>query len=151
MTSTQRLLKTVGESPFWRTFGKLHTVLYRASGGTLGHSAGQITNLLLTTTGRRSGTSRTVPLAYLPDADRWIVVASNGGADKHPAWWLNLQHNPTATVQIGRDTHKVTARPATATERARLWPELKRVNPFYAQYEQITRREIPVVVLERTR
>ncbi len=142
-----RLLKRLGESSFWRRTGKLHIRLYRWSGGAIGHSTGGITNLLLTTTGRKSGQARTVPLAYIRDGASWVVVASNGGADRHPAWWLNLQKDPKATVQIGRKTMDVVARRANADEHARLWPKLKEDNPFYGRYEQITDRSIPVVLL----
>jgi deazaflavin-dependent oxidoreductase (nitroreductase family) len=148
-TMVQRVLKQVGESSFWRITGRLHTRLYRLTGGRVGHSAGKITNLLLTTTGRKSGERRTVPLAYVADGDRWVVVASNGGADRHPAWWLNLRRSPHATIEVGPDRAEVTGREATDAERARLWPELKAINPFFAQYEQITDRRIPVVILER--
>jgi deazaflavin-dependent oxidoreductase (nitroreductase family) len=148
MGPIQRVLKTIGESPFWRVTGRVHTALYRATGGRIGHSAGRISNLLLTTTGRKSGVPRTVPLAYLEDAGRYVVVASNGGSDRAPAWWGNLRHDPAATVQIGARTVAVRAREATPEEHAVLWPRLKRDNPFYGQYEQITPRRIPVVVLE---
>ncbi len=151
MAAELRVLKLIGESPFWRVLGKVHTWTYRATGGRFGHAAGQITNLLLTTTGRRSGTERTVPLAYIADGPNYVVVASNGGADRDPAWWLNLRAQPRATVQIGRDTRPVAARLATPAERSRLWPTLKAGNPFYARYEQITAREIPVVILEPAR
>jgi F420H(2)-dependent quinone reductase len=144
----QGILKAIGESPFWRIVGKLHTVLYRATRGRIGHSAGGISNLLLTTTGRKSGQTRTVPLAYMEDAGRFVVVASNGGSDRAPAWSLNLRHQPAATVEIGPRTIPVRAREATAEEHAVLWPRLKLGNPFYGQYEQITRRRIPVVILE---
>ena len=144
-----RLLKVLGESRFWKAAGKVHTSVYRLTGGKVGHKAGKVTNLLLTTVGRKSGATRTVPLAYLADGDRFVVVASNGGSDRHPAWWLNLQHDPRATAQIGGDTINVHASLATAVERARLWPQLKAVNPFYGQYEKITAREIPVVILRR--
>jgi len=144
----QRILKAIGESPFWRVTGRLHTVIYRASGGRVGHAAGGITNLLLTTTGRKSGQRRTVPLAYMDDAGRFIVVASNGGADRPPSWWVNLRHDPKATVEIGSRTVPVVARESSAEERSVLWPRLKRGNPFFAQYEQITSRHIPVVILE---
>jgi deazaflavin-dependent oxidoreductase (nitroreductase family) len=149
MTGTvQWVLKRVGESPFWKVTGKAHAALYRATGGRIGFAAGHITNLLLTTTGRKSGTSRTVPLAFLADGDRYVIVASNGGSDRHPAWWLNLRMTPRATVQVGQKIQTVVAHEADATERARLWPALKTYNPFYAQYEQITQRKIPVVVLD---
>jgi deazaflavin-dependent oxidoreductase (nitroreductase family) len=148
MGPTQRVLKSIGESPFWRVTGRLHTALYRLTGGRIGHSAGKISNLLLTTTGRKSGLARTVPLAYVEDAGCYVVVASNGGADRPPAWWGNLQRDPAATVQIGATTIGVRAREATPQEHAVLWPRLKQDNPFYGQYEQITTRRIPVVVLE---
>jgi len=147
-TIVQRILKQVGESPFWRTAGRLHTRLYRLTGGRVGHVAGNITNLLLTTTGRKSGEARTVPLAYVAEGGRWVVVASNGGADRHPAWWLNLRSSPRATIEVGADRVDVQGREATEAERARLWPKLKTINPFFAQYEQITDRRIPVVILE---
>jgi deazaflavin-dependent oxidoreductase (nitroreductase family) len=147
-TVVQRVLKAIGESSFWRRTGALHTRLYRMTGGRVGHSAGRITNLLLTTRGRKSGAERTVPLAYVADGDGFVVVASNGGADRHPAWWLNLRTDPRAVVEVGARRVEVTAREADPAERARLWPRLKADNPFYGQYEQITDRRIPVVILE---
>jgi len=146
-----RLLKAIGESSFWKRTGRIHAWLYRTTGGAVGHSAGAIKNLLLTTRGRRSGAARTVPLAYLPDGDRYVIVASNGGADRHPAWWLNLRADPHAAVQVGRTTVPVVARRAEGAEWERLWPLLKANNPFYARYELITARKIPVVVLEPAR
>jgi deazaflavin-dependent oxidoreductase (nitroreductase family) len=76
-------------------------------------------------------------------------VASNGGADRPPAWWANLRHQPDATAEVGHRTIPVRGREATPAEHAVLWPRLKQINPFFAQYEQITDRRIPVVVLER--
>ena len=142
-----RFLKAIGESSFWKRAGRLHTKLYRATGGRIGHNAGQITNLLLTTHGRKSGELRTVPLAYLQDGDSYVVVASNGGADRHPAWWLNLQKEPSATVELGTRKLAVRAGLATPQERKQLWPKLTEINPFYGRYEQITQRTIPVVIL----
>jgi deazaflavin-dependent oxidoreductase (nitroreductase family) len=147
MSLKLRVLKTIGESPMWKVTSRVHTWLYRTTGGKVGHSAGKITNLLLTTKGRRSGEARTVALAYMADGEDFVVVASNGGADRHPAWWLNLRHDPHATVEVGSKKLGVSAREATPDEHARLWPALKAVNPFYANYEQITERRIPVVVL----
>ena len=152
MTSaTQRLLKIIGESGFWRPTGRLHACVYRKTGGRIGHRTGHITNLLLTTTGRKSGAPRTVTLAYMADGDTHVVVASNGGADRHPVWWLNLQKNPRAQVQVGDRLLTVEAAEADSAERARLWPQLKSYNPFYGQYEQITERRIPVVILRPVR
>ena len=133
----------------WRVFGVLHKVVYERSGGRLGANLCGRTMLLLTTTGRKSGKARSLPLAYLADGDDLIVVASNGGEPTHPAWWLNLRENPQAKVQVGRERFAVTASRAGAEERARLWPRLKAYNPPYAHYERKTEREIPVVILRR--
>jgi deazaflavin-dependent oxidoreductase (nitroreductase family) len=143
------LLKFIGESGFWRAFGRLHTRLYRLTGGRLGLKTGSLSHLLLTTTGRRSGEARTVPLTFMQDGPRYVLVASNGGSDRHPAWWLNLETHPEATVQVGGESMRVVARLARGQERAELWARLKDYNPFYGQYEQITDRDIPVVVLDR--
>ena len=129
----------------------MHAWLYQRTGGRIGQKAGNISNLLLTTQGRKSGNLHTVPLAYMADGQDYVIVASNGGADRHPAWWLNLQHTPNAKVQVGTQSFEVLARQANAGERARLWPQLKAMNPFYASYEQITAREIPVVILRRAK
>jgi deazaflavin-dependent oxidoreductase (nitroreductase family) len=142
-----RLLKMVGQSSFWKRAGRVHAWVYRRTGGKIGAKAGNLTNLLLTTTGRKSGERRTVPLTYISDGDRFVLVASNGGNDRHPAWYLNLRKQPHAHVQVGEQTIDVVAADADAAQRARLWPLLKQINPFYARYEQITAREIPVVVL----
>jgi deazaflavin-dependent oxidoreductase (nitroreductase family) len=144
---TRRLMKLVGESGLWKVVGAIHTRLYRLTGGRLGQRTAGLDNLLLTTTGRKSGAQRTVPLTYMPDGDDYVLVASNGGADRHPAWWLNLSSNPAAEIQVGGATIAVLAHEADRQERARLWPMVKRYNPVYAMYEEITAREIPVVVL----
>ncbi|MGH7895348.1 MAG: nitroreductase family deazaflavin-dependent oxidoreductase [Candidatus Binatia bacterium] len=145
--ASDRFWKLVGESGLWKGIGRLHTWLYQLTGGTLGHQAGGFTNLLLTTTGRKSGERRTVPLTYMPDGERYVLVASNGGADRHPAWWLNLERSPRAQIQVRGVTCDVVAGKADAAERARLWPMLKAYNPFYAMYERLAAREIPVVIL----
>jgi len=133
--ATLKILKRVGESSFWRRAGHVHTWLYQRTGGKIGQKAGHISNLLLTTKGRKTGKLHTVPLAYMADGEDSVIVASNGGADRHPAWWLNLQQAPQAKVQIGTQSFDVLARLANAGERARLWPQLKAMNPFYASYE----------------
>jgi deazaflavin-dependent oxidoreductase (nitroreductase family) len=90
---------------------------------------------------------RTVPLAYLEDGDSYVVVASNGGSDRHPGWWINLRNEPKATIEIRKRKIPVRASLATPEERARLWPKLTEFNPFYARYEKIADRLIPVVIL----
>lgn len=147
MSTQHRFLKLIGESSFWRNVGRLHTRLYRMTGGKIGHSAGNIKNLLLTTTGRKTGQQRTVPLAYMRDGEAYVIVASNGGSDRPPSWWLNLRDAPRGHIQVGNDTLDVVAARANPEEHARLWPLLKEMNPFYGRYEQITARNIPVVIL----
>jgi len=106
--------------------------------------------LLLTTTGRRSGRTRTTPLTYFEDRNELVIVASNGGEDRPPAWWLNLREHPEATITIGTRSHSVTARAATDEEHERLWPTITTAYPGYAAYAQRTTRPIPVVVLGRS-
>jgi deazaflavin-dependent oxidoreductase (nitroreductase family) len=105
--------------------------------------------MMLNTVGRRSGQQRVTPLLYIEDGSRWIVVASNGGTERVPGWWFNLCELPDASIQLGRATHRVTARPATAEETAALWPKLDAVYEFFDDYRQRTKRELPVVILER--
>ena len=127
---------------------RAHVVLYRVSRGRLG---GRIPSgapvLLLTTTGRKSGKQRTTPLLYLEDTSRYVVVASVGGAPKHPAWYLNLLANPAATIAVGRRKLAVTASTASPEERTRLWPLAVQLYPGYDDYQARTTREIPVVIL----
>jgi F420H(2)-dependent quinone reductase len=127
---------------------RTHVALYRASGGRLGGRPGA-PSLLLTTTGRRSGQARTVAVYYLPDGDRQVLVASYGGDDRHPAWYLNLVADPAATVQLGAEVRPVRARDADPAERAALWPRLAANWPPYDDYQARTERVLPVVVLER--
>jgi F420H(2)-dependent quinone reductase len=126
----------------------MHTALYRASGGRIANGFQGMPVLLLTTTGRRSGKSRTTPLLYVRDGDAFAVVASNGGSDYTPAWWLNLLSNPQAEVEIGRTHSRVIARKASSEQHARLWATFTSGFPGYAKYATKTVREIPVVILE---
>ena len=103
--------------------------------------------LLLTTIGRKTGRRRTTPLLYLENGENMVVVASNGGAPKHPTWWLNLEANPEATVEVGRRKLRVRAEKAGGEERRRLWTRLVEMYPAYEDYQKRTTREIPVVVL----
>jgi F420H(2)-dependent quinone reductase len=131
-----------------RAFMGAHTALYRLSGGRIGGKMGSLRILLLTTTGRRSGQPRTVPLVFFEDGERLVVIASKGGDPKDPLWWENLRKSPEAEVQVGSERRRMRARLASAEERARLWPRVKRENPAYAAYEKRTTREIPVVLLQ---
>jgi deazaflavin-dependent oxidoreductase (nitroreductase family) len=133
----------------FRILGGIHSIVYRLTGGKV---AGKFRNapvLLLTTTGRKSGQPRTNPLLYTRAGDNaYMVIASKGGADQHPLWYLNLQANPLAEVTIGRQMLPVRARDAEGEERERLWRALADLNPGYDRYAKKTSRRIPVVVLE---
>ena len=133
----------------WSWFTKLHRAVYDKTDGRVMARLGGIDMLLLTTTGRKSGQQRTLPLACFRDGDDLVVVGSNNGMDRPPAWWLNLQANPGARVRFRRDAFPARAELASGAERERLWPWLKQQNPQYAKYELRTDREIPVVILKR--
>ena len=128
---------------------RVHTQVYRWTGGKVGGKAGPTTMGLLTTTGRKSGQPRTTPLNIMADGDRWLLVASYGGDDRDPQWFRNLQANPEATIQLGAETIPVRAAVATAEERKELWPKAVSVYKGYDGYQRKTSREIPVVILTR--
>jgi deazaflavin-dependent oxidoreductase (nitroreductase family) len=132
----------------FRILGGTHRRVYRLTGGKIGGRIGKLPVLLLTTIGRKSGKTRTQPLAYTRVGDGYAVIASKGGAAQHPLWYLNLRANPLAEVTVGRDTHEVRARDAEGEERERLWRALADLYPGYDRYAQKTSRRIPVVVLE---
>ena len=136
-----------------RVFWNLHRAAYRLSGGRIGErlfTPQGLGSLLLTTTGHRSGRSRSTPLFYLTDGERLVVVASNLGSDRDPAWWRNLQAAPEAEVRVGPRRWRVRAREATPEERAGYWPRFVAAYPNYARYERRTSRPIPVIVLAPT-
>jgi deazaflavin-dependent oxidoreductase (nitroreductase family) len=126
----------------------MNNVAYRLSAGRVaGHVPSGAPICLLTTTGRRSGRRRTVPLLYVLDGDDLVVVAYRGGMGSHPAWYLNLLAEPDASVQVGSSTRRVRARDATEAERRRLWPTLTAVYPHFDAYQERSSRRIPVVIL----
>lgn len=133
----------------FRAMSSLHTAFYRATGGAVGGAMKGAPILLLTTSGRKSGKRRVTPLLYLRDGDDLVVVASKGGAPKHPAWYLNLRSAAEVEARLGRTTEPRRARTASPEERERLWPMLVGLYPGYAAYQEQTSREIPVVILER--
>jgi len=133
---------------FLKLFSRIHVVLYRLSAGRLGGRFKKTAPvLLLTTTGRKSGKSRTTPLLYIEDGGRYVIAASVGGAPKHPAWYVNLRANPAATIQIGSRKLAVAAETASPEERACLWPLLTQMYSAYDDYQKKTSREIPLVIL----
>lgn len=127
-----------------RLFMRGHVSLYRLTGGKVG---GGKSFLILTTTGRKSGVERNTPLFFFTDADHFIIIASNGGAPKHPTWWLNLQSNPQAKVQIGPRVIPITARQADAEESKHLWSIIAEKYKNFVGYQKRTSREIPIVIL----
>jgi F420H(2)-dependent quinone reductase len=130
-----------------RLISGTHEFWYRMTGGLIGGSLGRLPVLLLTTTGRKSGRKRTTPLVYLPQGENMVIIASNGGSDQHPEWWLNLRANRKAEVQVGPDVKAVVAEKAQGAERERLWREVNELYHGYDEYSRMTDREIPVVVL----
>jgi len=130
--------------------GDEHVARYRETAGEVGYLWNGATCLLLTTTGRRSGEPRTVPLIFAADEDRAIVVASKGGAPDHPAWYRNLEANPQVEVQIQGDRFAATAKTVEGAERDRCWALATAIWPNYDEYVKRTTRRIPVVLLERS-
>ena len=121
---------------------------FRANGGKVAQFDGRPL-LLLHHTGARTGTERVNPLVYQPLGENFAVFGSKAGADTNPSWYHNLSAHPDTTVEVGADTVKVRARVAEGEERDRIWEQQKRDNPNFAEYELLTSRPIPVVILER--
>ena len=131
-----------------RWAGKLNVPVYRATGGRVGGKIGRAPVLLLTTTGRKSGQRRTAPVVYLADGERMIVIGSNAGNDRVPAWALNLKSHPDAEVEVGRKRMPVKARVAEGEERADLWRKSNEQYAGFDDYENRTDREISLFVLD---
>lgn len=127
-----------------------HIRQYVDSGGAEGHEWRGTTTLLLTTTGRKTGKQHRTALIYRMDGENPVIVASKGGAPRHPAWFLNLEANPEVGVQVKDETFTAKARVATGAERERLWGFMVAMWPAYEDYRRKTDREIPVVVLDRS-
>jgi F420H(2)-dependent quinone reductase len=135
--------------PLLRRMMGLHTIVYRATNGLVGHRVpGGPSMLLLDHVGAKSGVKRTSPLLYLDDGPNLVIIASKGGHPRQPAWFHNLRANPETTVQVGSERRPVRARVATPEERRRLWPRAVKAYGNYAQYQRRTGRQIPVVILE---
>jgi deazaflavin-dependent oxidoreductase (nitroreductase family) len=145
--SLSRLSSSLGTSGL-RWTGRMNVPLYRVSGGRVGGKVGRAPVLLLTTTGRKSGQRRTAPVVYLADDGRMVVIGSNAGNAKVPAWALNLKANPDAEVEGGRTRVRVKARVAEGEERAELWRKSNRQFAGFDDYERRTDRKISLFVLE---
>lgn len=131
-----------------RWTGKLNIPLYRLSGGRIGGKINAAPVLLLTTTGRKSGQARTAPVVYLADGANMVVIGSNAGHNRTPAWSLNLKANPEAEVEVGRERRQVRARVAEGDERADLWRKHNQQYSGFDEYEARTDRDIALFVLE---
>jgi len=139
-------------SSFWKLFTAgtaLNMRVYRLSGGKVGGKIKGAPVGLVHHVGAKSGTHRVAPLIYLADGERWVIVASKGGTDKHPAWFHNLKANPDTTIEIGRLKHAVRARVVDDAERSELWPKLVAIYGDYADYQRYAGdRIIPVMSLD---
>jgi deazaflavin-dependent oxidoreductase (nitroreductase family) len=130
--------------------GDDHVRAYRESGGEVGYLWNGVPTLLLTATGRRTGRKLTSPLIFGRDGDDYLIVASMGGAPRHPSWYLNLKANPQAEIQVRDQTLEVVARTASAAEKSRVWRIMTDIWPNYDVYQSRTVRDIPVVALSPT-
>jgi F420H(2)-dependent quinone reductase len=124
-----------------------HVAIYRASKGRVAGSMGGHPLVLLTTTGRRSGKQRTTPVMSFPHDDGLVVIASNGGSDRMPSWYHNLSAHPQGQVQSGAQVRTMTARTASPTEKAQIWPGIVAAAKNFGDYQTKTSRDIPVVIL----
>jgi deazaflavin-dependent oxidoreductase (nitroreductase family) len=131
--------------------GASHVQAYRETKGERGYIWNNATILLLTTKGRHSGEEKTVPLIFVKDGENYFIIASLGGAPKHPACYLNLVANPRVTLQVKDKVFEAVARTAESPERERLWGKALQAWPQYDDYQAKTTRRIPVVVLEPVR
>jgi len=134
---------------FYKVGTRIHRAIFEVSKGRILGKAFGRTFVELVTTGRRSGKERSTMLSVpIVDGDRLVLVASFGGDDRHPAWYLNLQANPEVRVTIAGSTRTMVARTASEEERAELWPQITSAFEGYARYQEQTTRQIPVVILE---
>ncbi len=144
ITETQiRIIK-----PFLRLFTRLHVYLYKMFGGKLFHSMGGGEICIVRMRGAKSGAVKDFPLMYVPYKDGIVLVASLAGAPKHPVWYHNLVKNPEFDVTVGRETRRLVARVASASEKAEVWPLCCQVYPDFRLYQSRTTRDIPVFICE---
>ena len=141
MTAVRR---NAAMTAFWR----LHSALFRLTGGRFLATTNGFPILLLVTRGRKSGAPKSVALQSLAEGDGYAVIGSYAGEDRHPAWWLNLRAEPEAEVRIRGRSRRVRAREAVGDERERIWSRFVAIDPAYEVYRRQTARRIPVVVLE---
>jgi len=134
-------------NPVQNVITTLHGGLYRLTNGAIGGRMAGLDVLLLTSTGSRSGLERTTPLGYIRDGEAYVIVASNGGSDRHPAWYHNLRKTPRAHIRVRDASIDVHAEVLSGDERARVWTAVVERGPGYERYQQQAHREIPLVRL----
>lgn len=125
----------------------IYAGLYRLTNGKIGGTIVGLRVLLLSTTGRQTGRQRTKPLCYFEDGPDYVIIASNGGADKHPEWFLNLKSDPKVGLRIKDAEFSATAEVSDPKTRERLWQTLISLSPYYIRYEKKTNRQIPMILL----
>ncbi len=126
---------------------KVAVFLYNVSGGRIGGKMGKMPVLLLTTTGRKTGKQRTLPLIYIMEGSAYVITASAGGADRHPGWFFNIRSNPQVVIRVKDTQIKVTAEITGPEKKSELWARLVAVAPNFAGYQKRTSRDIPMVIL----
>jgi F420H(2)-dependent quinone reductase len=147
--NSAKLLNRAARLPLARAMTSLHGRLYRLTGGRfLPNWAEGAPVLSITTTGRKSGRPRCTAIVYVEDGDSLAVMPSNAGSHATPAWWLNLQANPDADVDVKGERRRVRARRASEEEHERLWPRMRTVYSGFETYRGFTEREQPIVLLE---
>jgi deazaflavin-dependent oxidoreductase (nitroreductase family) len=132
----------------FKLFLAFHIAVYRLSRGRVFNRVQGLPILLLTTTGRKTNKSRTTPLGYFMDGDRYVITASNAGFDTHPAWFHNLSNNSQVTVEVNGRKIQTRAEVVTSEKRSLLWTSLIKLSPYYKYYEKKTSRVIPLVALQ---
>src|SRR5436190_15847552 len=123
----------------------VYIFLYRLTSRAIGRRMAGLQVLLLTTTGRKTGQPRTTPLGYFKRGNNFVIIASNGGAERAPAWFYNLKSNPQVTIQVGNKHLTAKAEQVDAEQRKQLWTELVKMAPGYGKYAQSAKREIPLI------
>lgn len=149
MTPRARTLRQRLADRQMKAMNLIHRAALVLTGGRVGWKLGSMTAVQLHTIGRSSGQRRSTMLsAPISDRNRFVLVASKGGDDRQPQWYLNLVANPDVELTVRDKTFRMRARTATPAEKAELWPRIVSINPGYASYQQKTSRDIPVVICE---
>jgi len=132
-----------------RLISKIHTLIYKVTGGRLGHRLDGLDMLLLTTIGHRSGKSYQTPMPYFHHPEGYLLIASNAGQASNPGWYYNLRHQPQVAIQIGAEKHEAIACVLNDKTHCLWWHKLTALQPRYAGYQQITERVIPIILLKK--